>query len=106
MNVRLYYEKLISAYAERDFPENASLFDVHIVIPEIDGYGNYSTNIVYDIEKNEVKSINDYLKMDDLADAFNSNKWRGYCYVDNEKIDDPEIAHEVFKETFEPTTHN
>ncbi|MDE5950964.1 MAG: hypothetical protein K2H12_05235 [Acetatifactor sp.] len=68
-------------------------FDIYIVFPKQVNYGATTEAVVLGKDHNELMTINDFVKLDDWASSFNSNKWRGYVFV-TDKID-KSIAFEV-----------
>jgi HD superfamily phosphohydrolase len=80
-----FYKRLIKEYNKRELPINFNLFDVYIVFPKKVSYDVSDEKVILGKDKKELFKINDFVKLDDWASSFNSNKWRGYVFV-SEKI--------------------
>lgn len=72
---------------------NFNMFDLYIVFPKLVNYGATTESVVLGKDHRELMTINDFVKLDEWAGSFNSNKWRGYIYV-TDKVD-KSIAFEV-----------
>lgn len=83
---QMLYNELAKAYRAKRKRVKFSLFDIYIVFPKLVNYGSAMDKIVLGKDNNELMAINDFVKLDDWAGSFNSNKWRGYVFV-TEKID-------------------
>lgn len=66
------------------------------IFPKLVNYGSAMDLIVLGKDNSELMTINDFIKLDDWASSFNSNKWRGYVFI-SDKIDRT-IAFEVAQE--------
>jgi hypothetical protein len=62
------------------------MFDIYIAFPKHVDYGIAGDKVVLGKDNSSVLAINDFVKLDDWAESFNTNKWRGYIFV-SEKID-------------------
>ncbi|MBR6881103.1 MAG: HD domain-containing protein [Clostridiales bacterium] len=83
---QVIYKALTLAYEEKGKSIDFSIFDVHIVFPNLVNYGSMAEKVVLGKDQQNLLTINDFVKLNDWADSFNSNKWRGYVFV-SEKID-------------------
>lgn len=83
---KLLYIEIVCAYKDINKPVNFNLFDIYIVFPKLVNYGSAMDKIVLGKDNSDLMTINDFVKLDDWAGSFNSNKWRGYVFV-TDKID-------------------
>lgn len=81
-----FYNLLVQAYKERNKAVTFNMFDIYIVFPKLVNYGATTEAVVLGKDHNELMTINDFVKLDDWASSFNSNKWRGYVFV-TDRID-------------------
>lgn len=81
-----FYLLLVDAYKENRMKVNFNMFDLYIVIPKLVNYGVTTEPVVLGKDRHELMTINDFVKLDEWASSFNSNKWRGYVYV-TDKVD-------------------
>ena len=88
-----FYNLLVGAYKQKGMSVNFNMFDLYIVFPKLVNYGATTEAVVLGKDHNELMTINDFVKLDEWASSFNSNKWRGYVYV-TDKVD-KSIAFEV-----------
>jgi len=88
-----FYAQLVQAYKDKNKKVGFTLFDIYIIFPKLVNYGSAMDSIVLGKDNTELMTINDFVKLDDWAGSFNSNKWRGYVFV-TDKID-RSIAFEV-----------
>ena len=91
-----FYDLLIAKYQDNALPVNFNLFDIYIVFPKLVSYGSSSDKVILGKDNVDLFAIDDFVKLDDWAGSFNSNKWRGYIFV-SEKIERT-IAFEVAEE--------
>ena len=91
-----FHEKLIEKYQSKELPITFDVFDVYIVFPKLVSYGASSDQVILGKDNKDLFAIDDFVKLDDWAASFNSNKWRGYIFI-SEKIDCT-IAFEVAQE--------
>ena len=76
---------------------NFTLFDINIVFPKLVNYGSAAMDkIILGKDNIDLFAIDNFVKLDEWADSFNSNKWRGYVFV-SERIDRA-VAFEVAEE--------
>lgn len=92
------FELISKKYNKAKKEVTFGLFDVYIVFPPKVQYNNSSSVIPFVLgkSKKELMTVNDFIKLDDWAASFNSNKWRGYIFV-SDKID-TKIAFEASQE--------
>ena len=90
------YDLLVDKYKQKNMSVTFSLFDVYIVFPKLVSYGTTTETVVLGRDRSEMMTVNDFIKLDDWAGSFNSNKWRGYVFV-TDKIDST-IAFEAAQE--------
>ncbi len=90
---RNFYEQLVKKYKEKGRKVNFSMFDIYIIFPDTAYYGTGDDKVVLGRDQKHLITINQFIKLDPWAEAFKSNKWRGYIFV-SEKIDN-QIAYEV-----------
>ncbi|MHB8127665.1 MAG: HD domain-containing protein [Mobilitalea sp.] len=83
---QIFYNNLVKAYKAKGLDVNFTLFDIYIVFPKLVNYGSTTDSVVLGKDGSELMTINDFVKLDDWAGSFNSNKWRGYVFV-SDKID-------------------
>lgn len=88
-----FYHLLVAAYKKNGMNVNFNMFDLYIVFPKLVNYGATTESVVLGKDHRELMTINDFVKLDEWAGSFNSNKWRGYIYV-TDKVD-KSIAFEV-----------
>lgn len=88
-----FYNLLVVAYKKKGMNVNFNMFDLYVVFPKLVNYGATTEAVVLGKDHNELMTINDFVKLDEWASSFNSNKWRGYIYV-TDKVDKA-IAFEV-----------
>ena len=90
-----FFLALVKEYKARERGDeiNFNTFDIYIVFPKLVNYGATTEAVVLGKDHNELMTINDFIKLDDWASSFNSNKWRGYVFV-TDRID-KSIALEV-----------
>ena len=81
-----FYDMLVAAYKEAGLAVSFNLFDIYLIFPKEVNYGTTVDAVVLCRDKVNTMTINDFIKLDDWAAAFNSNKWRGYVFV-SDKID-------------------
>jgi hypothetical protein len=81
-----FYDALIKEYAAENKTVRFTMFDVYLVFPKLVNYGATTDAVILGKDNTELMTINDFVKLDDWAASFNSNKWRGYVFV-SEKID-------------------
>jgi len=81
-----FYDQLIEEYRNRDKTVNFTMFDVYIAFPKHVNFGIARDKVVLGKDTNTILAINDFVKLDDWAESFNTNKWRGYVFI-TEKID-------------------
>ena len=81
-----FYLRLTEVYSKKNKPVDFTLFDIYIAFPKHVNYGSSSEKIVLGKDKKGLLTINDFVKLDDWAESFNSNKWRAYIFV-SDKID-------------------
>lgn len=81
-----FFDLLVQAYKERKMAVTFNMFDIYIVFPKLVNYGATTEAVVLGKDHNELMTINDFVKLDDWASSFNSNKWRGYVFV-TDRID-------------------
>lgn len=80
------YEAIVEEYKKRKKNVSFTLWDIYIVFPGLATYGSTKSEVVLGKDNEQVMSINDFVKLEDWANSFNSNKWRGYVFV-SDKID-------------------
>lgn len=90
---REFFDLLVQAYKERKMAVTFNMFDIYIVFPKLVNYGATTEAVVLGKDHNELMTINDFVKLDDWASSFNSNKWRGYVFI-TDRID-KSVAFEV-----------
>ena len=90
---RDFYNLLVAEYKKKKINITFNMFDIYIVFPRLVNYSATTEAVVLGKDHNELMTINDFVKLDDWANSFNSNKWRGYIFV-TDKID-KSIAFEV-----------
>lgn len=78
---KIFYDELVTEYRKRNLNVNFSIFDIYLVFPKLVNYGSATEPIVLGKDNVELMTINDFVKLDDWAGSFNSNKWRGYVFV-------------------------
>lgn len=76
-----FYEQLVDAYKEKNMQVDFNMFDIYLVFPGLVKYGVSAEAVVLGKDNNELMTVNDFIKLDDWASSFNSNKWRGYVFV-------------------------
>ena len=81
-----FYIELVKKYKEEKKKIDFTLFDIYIVFPKLVNYGSNTDAVVLGKDQQELMSIDDFVKLDDWAGSFNSNKWRGYIFV-SDRID-------------------
>lgn len=81
-----FYNALVKEYKEKERNIHFTLFDIYIVFPKLVNYGSTTDAVVLGKDQQKLMTINDFVKLDDWAGSFNSNKWRGYIFV-SDKID-------------------
>lgn len=81
-----FYEEFVKEYKKHGKNINFSMFDIYIVFPKLVNYGSTKDAVVLGKDHQRLMTINDFVKLDDWAGSFNSNKWRGYVFV-SDKID-------------------
>lgn len=81
-----FYNLLVQTYKQRKMTVDFNMFDIYIVFPKLVNYGATTEAVVLGKDHNELMTINDFVKLDDWAGSFNSNKWRGYVFV-TDRID-------------------
>lgn len=91
-----FYIRLCNLYEEHKMNVEFSVFDIHIVIPDRVNYAVSDDKCVLTRDAKILINIDDFVKLKDWADAFNSNKWRGYVFVSNQINTD--LAFQVAKE--------
>ncbi len=90
---REFYYSFINEYKRQGLNVNFTPFDIYIVFPNLVNYGGANEKVVLGKDRKTVMTINEFIKLGDWANSFNSNKWRGYVFV-SDKID-REIAFKV-----------
>lgn len=88
-----FYKKLVKKYKEKEQPINFTMFDIYIIFPDTAYYGTGDDKVVLGRDQKNLITINQFIKLDPWAEAFKSNKWRGYIFV-SDKIDNA-LAYEV-----------
>lgn len=88
-----FYKKLVKKYKEKGQPINFTMFDIYIIFPDTAYYGTGDDKVVLGRDQKNLITINQFIKLDPWAEAFKSNKWRGYIFV-SDKINNG-IAYEV-----------
>jgi len=88
-----FYNALLEEYKKRKMNVHFNLFDIYIVFPKLVNYGSTTDAVVLGKDQQKLMTINDFVKLDDWAGSFNSNKWRGYVFV-SDKVD-MDVAFEV-----------
>lgn len=88
-----FYEKLVKQYKAKKKTVNFSMFDIYVLFPDTAYYGTGDDKVVLGRDQEHLITINQFIKLDPWAEAFKSNKWRGYIFV-SDKID-KKIAYEV-----------
>lgn len=88
-----FCDALIGEYKKYKKKINFDLFDIYIVFPRLVNYGSTTDAFVLGKDQQNLMTINDFVKLDDWAGSFNSNKWRGYIFISN-KVDKA-IAYKV-----------
>jgi HD superfamily phosphohydrolase len=88
-----FYEELVNSYQEQKLNVDFNMFDIYLVFPKLVNYGSAMDAVVLGKDNTKLMTINDFVKLDDWASSFNSNKWRGYVFV-SDKIN-RSIAYEV-----------
>lgn len=83
---REFFEEIKKEYISENREVNFSTFDIHIIFPKLVDYGNMKEKVVLGLDRQSLLTVNDFVKLSDWADSFNSNKWRGYVFV-SDKID-------------------
>lgn len=81
-----FYNELLKEYKEKEKSVNFTLFDIYIVFPKLVNYGSATGAVVLGKDQQKLMAVNDFVKLDDWAGSFNSNKWRGYVFV-SDKVD-------------------
>lgn len=90
---KAFYLALIDEYKKVGKLVNFKLFDIYISFPKYVNYGSSTDKIVLGKDRSGLLTINDFIKLDDWAASFNSNKWRAYIFVSDQI--DKNIAFEV-----------
>lgn len=88
-----FYNAMVAEYKKRNKNIQFTLFDIYIIFPKLVNYGSTTDAVVLGKDQQKLMAINDFVKLDDWAGSFNSNKWRGYVFV-SDKID-MDIAFDV-----------
>lgn len=88
-----FYNKLVREYKQNSIPVNFNMFDIYIIFPDTAYYGTGDDKVVLGRDKQHLITINQFIKLDPWAEAFKSNKWRGYIFV-SDKIDN-KLAYKV-----------
>lgn len=81
-----FFKALVEEYKKRKMNINFTVFDIYIVFPKLVNYGSTTDAVVLGKDPEKLMTVNDFVKLDDWAGSFNSNKWRGYVFV-SDKID-------------------
>lgn len=81
-----FYIQLANEYSKAGKAVNFNMFDVYIIVPKSANYGEAGDSVILGRNNKDLLQINDFVKLDDWAASFNSNKWRGYVFV-SEHID-------------------
>lgn len=81
-----FYNLLVEEYKNKGLNVTFNMFDIFIVFPKLVNYGATTEAVVLGKDHNELMTINDFVKLDDWASSFNSNKWRGYIFI-TDKVD-------------------
>lgn len=81
-----FYSALVEEYKKKKKNVGFTIFDIYIVFPKLVNYGSTTDAVVLGKDQQKLMTINDFVKLDDWAGSFNSNKWRGYVFV-SDKID-------------------
>jgi len=81
-----FYDKLSVKYRNKKKRINFDMFDIFIVIPKKVNISTFDEKCVATLVPDDFQKIDDFIKLTDWADAFNSNKWKGYVFV-HSKID-------------------
>lgn len=76
-----FYNELVKEYQKENIPVTFDLFDIYIVFPRLVNYGTANEKVVLGKDRQEIMTINEFIKLDHWASSFNSNKWRGYVFV-------------------------
>lgn len=90
---REFFGEVAKEYKKRGKLVDFTLFDIYVVFPKLVNYGAAKEEVVLGKDNQKLMTVGEFVKLDDWADSFNSNKWRGYIFV-SEKID-RNIAFEV-----------
>jgi len=91
------YNQLVEEYKSKEKSVTFDMFDIYIVFPQKVSYEVFKDEkVIVGKDISELFTIDDFVKLDDWASSFNSNKWRGYVFV-SERIDIP-IAFKVAEE--------
>ena len=88
-----FYIKLVKKYQENSQTVNFTMFDIYIIFPDTAYYGTGDDKVVLGRDQRHLITINQFIKLDPWAEAFKSNKWRGYIFV-SDKINN-KLAYEV-----------
>jgi hypothetical protein len=86
------YDLLVIEYKRKRKKVKFTPFDIFIVFKKDANYGSAREEIILGKDKKTLYTINDFIKLDDWAASFNSNKWRGYVFV-SENIDRKLASH-------------
>ena len=78
---KAFYDELVSEYKSNGKNIDFSPFDIYLVFPRLVNYGMATEQVVLGKDNQTLMTINDFVKLDDWAGSFNSNKWRGYVFV-------------------------
>ncbi len=78
---KAFYDELVKEYKKNNKKVDFSTFDIYLVFPKLVNYGTATEPVVLGKDNQNLMTINDFVKLDDWAGSFNSNKWRGYVFV-------------------------
>lgn len=81
-----FYNLLVAEYKNKGLAVTFNMFDIYIVFPKLVNFGATTEAVVLRKDHKKLKTINDFVKLDDWESSFNSNKWRGYIFI-TEKVD-------------------
>ncbi|MDR0910241.1 MAG: HD domain-containing protein [Spirochaetaceae bacterium] len=88
---RELYNMFSELYLVNEMDVKFTPFDIYIVFPKDVSYGSAKDEMILGKDRKRLHTINDFIKLDDWAASFNSNKWRGYIFV-TENIDRKFVA--------------
>lgn len=87
------FKEIQKEYEKRGKLCDFSIYDIYLIFPSEVSYKFGGDKIILPRDGSDILSVDDFIKLEDWAAAFNSHKWRGYVSVSN-KID-KKIAHDV-----------